>query len=60
MDSITIIGMTSIICAAFATSIGCMMPALAEGKAVATALTSLRSSQMPRRPLREPYLLAWQ
>ena len=41
MDSVTIIGMTSIICAAFATSIGCMMPALAEGKAVATALTSL-------------------
>ena len=41
MDSITIIGMTSIIVAGLSTSIGCMMPALAEGKAVATALTSL-------------------
>ena len=41
MDSISLIGMTSIIVAGFSTSIGCMMPALAEGKAVATALTSL-------------------
>ena len=41
MDSITIIGVTSIIVAGFSTSIGCMMPAIAEGKAVATALTSL-------------------
>ena len=41
MDSITYIGMTSIIVAGFSTSIGCMMPAVAEGKAVATALTSL-------------------
>lgn len=41
MDSITIVAMTSIICAALTTGIGCMMPALAEGKAVSTALTSL-------------------
>ena len=41
MDSITIIAMTSIITAGFSTSIGCMMPALGEGRAVATALTSL-------------------
>lgn len=41
MDSMTTIAMVSIICAAFATSIGCMMPALGEGKAVATALSSL-------------------
>lgn len=41
MDSITYIGMTSIIVAGFSTGIGCMMPAIAEGKAVATALTSL-------------------
>ena len=41
MDSMTIIAMTSIICAALTTGIGCMMPALAEGKAFASALTSL-------------------
>lgn len=41
MDSTTIIAMTSIITAGFTTSIGCMMPALAEGRAVATALSSL-------------------
>ena len=41
MDNITIIAMISIITAGFSTSIGCMMPALAEGKAVATALSSL-------------------
>ena len=41
MDSITIIGMTSIVTAGLSTTIGCMMPAVAEGKAVATALTSL-------------------
>ncbi|MDA9830660.1 F0F1 ATP synthase subunit C [Akkermansiaceae bacterium] len=41
MDSTTIIAMTSIITAGFTTSIGCMMPAIAEGRSVATALTSL-------------------
>jgi F-type H+-transporting ATPase subunit c len=41
MDSTTIIGVTSIITAGFATGIGCMMPALAEGRSVANALQSL-------------------
>jgi len=41
MDSITIIAMTSIIIAGITTSFGCMAPAFAEGKAVATALTAL-------------------
>ena len=41
MDPTTLIAMTSIITAGFTTSIGCMMPAIGEGKAVATALTSL-------------------
>ena len=41
MDSMTTIAMISIICAAFTTGFGCLGPALAEGKAVATALTSL-------------------
>ena len=37
----TIIAVTSIISSSFATGIGCMMPALGEGKSVSTALTSL-------------------
>lgn len=41
MDSMTIIAVTSIVMAGFTTGFGTMGPALAEGKAVATALTSL-------------------
>jgi F-type H+-transporting ATPase subunit c len=41
MDSITLIGMVSIVTAGFATSIGCIAPALAEGRSVANAMTSL-------------------
>lgn len=41
MDSTTLIAMTSIAIAGITTSFGCMAPALAEGRAVATALTSL-------------------
>jgi len=41
MDSITIIAICSIMTAGFTTGIGCMFPALAQGKAVATALSSL-------------------
>ncbi|KIA86011.1 F0F1 ATP synthase subunit C [Kaistella jeonii] len=41
MDSITLIAMASIITAGITTSIGCMMPALGEGKAVASALSSI-------------------
>jgi F-type H+-transporting ATPase subunit c len=41
MDSMTLIAMASIITAGLSTSFGCIGPALAEGKAVATALTSL-------------------
>ena len=41
MDNITIIAVASIVSAAFCTSIGCMMPALGEGRAIAAALTSL-------------------
>jgi F-type H+-transporting ATPase subunit c len=41
MDSITIVAVTSIATAGLATSVGCMCPALSEGRAVATALTSL-------------------
>lgn len=41
MDSIAIIGMTSIIVAGFTMAIGSIAPALAEGKAVAQALMSM-------------------
>jgi F-type H+-transporting ATPase subunit c len=41
MDSITTIAVVSIITAGVTTGFGTMGPALAEGKAVATALTSL-------------------
>lgn len=41
MDSMTIIAMISIITAGITTGFGTMGPALAEGRAVATALTSL-------------------
>ena len=41
MDSTTIIGMVSIIMAGFTITFGTMLPAYAEGKAIATALSSL-------------------
>ena len=41
MDSISIIGVVSIIMAGFTTAIGTMFPAIGEGKAVSTALSSL-------------------
>lgn len=41
MDSFTMIAVVSIFTAGLTISVGCMCPALAEGKAVATALTSV-------------------
>jgi len=41
MDSTTIIAIVSIITAGLTTTLGCVGPALAEGRAVATALSSL-------------------
>ncbi len=41
MDNITIIAVASIITAGITTSFGCFAPALAEGKAIVAALTSL-------------------
>ena len=41
MDNMTLIAVTSIILAGLTTAIGSMAPALGEGKAVSTALTSL-------------------
>jgi len=41
MDSMTVIAVTSIVVAGITTGFGTMGPALAEGRAVASALTSL-------------------
>jgi F-type H+-transporting ATPase subunit c len=41
MDSMTLIAIASIMTAGAATSIGCIAPALSEGRSVATALTAL-------------------
>ena len=40
MDSATVVAVVSIATAGITTGIGCMCPALGEGRAVATALTS--------------------
>ena len=41
MDSTTLIAFTSIVTAGLTTCIGCMVPALGEGRSISTALTSL-------------------
>jgi len=41
MDPVTLIAVASIVTAGLSTAVGCMAPALGEGRAVATALTSL-------------------
>ncbi len=41
MDNMTLIAVASIVTAGLTTGIGCMMPALSEGRSVATALTAL-------------------
>ncbi len=41
MDNVSVIAVASIITAGLTTGIGCMIPALSEGKAVSTALSSL-------------------
>ncbi len=41
MDNMTLIAIASIVTAGITTSLGCLAPALAEGRSVATALTAL-------------------
>jgi F-type H+-transporting ATPase subunit c len=41
MDNVTIVSVASIISAGLTTSIGCIGPALSEGKSVASAMTAL-------------------
>ena len=41
MDSMTIIAVASIVTAGLTTSVGCMFPAVGEGRSVSTALTAL-------------------
>jgi len=41
MDNVSLIAVASIVTAGLTTGIGCMFPALSEGKSVASALSSL-------------------
>jgi F-type H+-transporting ATPase subunit c len=41
MDNVTIVSVASIVSAGLTTSIGCIGPALSEGKSVASAMTAL-------------------
>jgi F-type H+-transporting ATPase subunit c len=41
MDSTTLIAVVSIASAALATSIGCLMPALGQGRSISSALSSI-------------------
>lgn len=41
MDNLSLIAIASIVTAGLTTGIGCMFPALSEGKSVASALTSI-------------------
>lgn len=41
MDNVTIIALASIITSALTIILGCVLPAIAEGRAIVTALTSL-------------------
>ena len=41
MDNMTLIAVASIVTAGFTTSVGCVAPALGEGRSVATALSAL-------------------
>ena len=41
MDNVSLIAVASIVTAGLTTGIGCMIPALSEGKAVSTALSSI-------------------
>lgn len=41
MDNMTLVAIVSIATAGFSTSIGCLAPAIGEGKALATALSAL-------------------
>ncbi len=41
MDNVSIIAVASIVTAGLTTGIGCMFPALSEGKSVSTALSSI-------------------
>ena len=41
MDPVTLVAVASIVTAGLTTAVGCMCPALGEGRSVATALTAL-------------------
>ncbi len=41
MDNVTLVAVVSIVTAGLTTAIGCMMPAISEGKSVTSALSSI-------------------
>ena len=59
MDSMTLIAIASIVTAGLTIALGSIGPALGEGRAVATALSSWPSSQTPPRQSHAPCLSAW-
>src|SRR3990167_6775940 len=58
MDSLTLIALVSIVMAGLTTGFGTMGPALAEGRAVATALTSLAQPILRAIAAREQLIAA--
>jgi len=58
VDNMTIIAVASIVIAALP-PVGCMGPALAEGRAVATALTSLAQQPDASATITGPCSWAW-
>jgi F-type H+-transporting ATPase subunit c len=59
MDNATLIAIASIVTAGLTIALGSIGPALGEGRAVATALSSLRSNPTPPRRSRAPCLWDW-
>jgi len=59
MNSVTIIGITSIVAAALCMAIGSIAPALGEAKAIVQALSSIANSRMKREPSAALCLSGW-
>ena len=59
MDNMTLIAIASIITAGLTIALGSIGPALGEGRAVATALSSLAQQPMPQRRSHARCLLGW-
>ena len=60
MDSMTLIAIASMVTAGLTIALGSIGPALGEGRAVATALTSLAQQPDAAATITRPFLWAWQ